>query len=252
MTLEHKIYTSDLIHNNLIITYGFDINISFSSRLKFELLAKYAKKNSSLLDAGCANGLFAFSIGSSCFKVQGIDINHQFLNIANNKKEALKVQNVSFSFGDLESIPFPNANFDLVYSYSVLVLVENISKAISECGRVTKNGGIVILDITGKYNRSQIFWKKYYASKGHFSFNALSWREVEALCIANNLKIIESHALGFLDQWKYLPLVSRFSSKLSFVDKLLHSKSFNIDYVLSNLPFFKPFANRWYIVCQKN
>ena len=247
-----KEYTSDLIHNELISSYGFQIDKHFSSELKYEILKKYTKIADDLLDAGCANGLFTFAISNACCNVQGIDINQNFINLATQKKKDFKVQNVIFSFGDLEDIPFSSFIFDLVYSYSVLVLLENISKAISECVRVTKKDGIVILDITGKYNLSQRFWKKYYVSKGHFSFNALSWDEVKNVCAINNLKIIESHALGFLDQWKYLPLISRVASKLNFIDKIFHfSKNSDLDYKVSNLKIFKPFANRWYIVCQK-
>jgi ubiquinone/menaquinone biosynthesis C-methylase UbiE len=248
--LNKKSYTSDLIHNSLIYSYGFNLS-SYSARLKLDLLLKYVKNNNAVLDAGCANGLFSFPLASFCKEVHGIDINQHFLEIASEKAKEKNANNLHFVFGDVENIPFRDKSFDCVFSYSCLVLVEDIYKAMKECLRVVKKNGFIILDITGKHNLSQVFWKRDYQRKGHLNFNPLSYKELETFCSLNNIKIIETHALGFLDQWKYLPFVSRFASKLSFIDKFLHSESFDLDYVVSNLPFFKPFANRWYIVCQK-
>lgn len=246
-----NLYTSDLIHNDLISTYGFEINKMFSSRMKYILLEKYIKNKDSVLDAGCANGLFVFAISHLCESVQGIDINQNFIDLALQKKRDMQLDNASFQFGDLENIPFYDNLFDLAYCYSVMVLVNDFSKSLSEVSRIVKKNGFLILDITGKYNLSGRFWRKFYISKGHFSFNALSWDHLERLCKENDLKIIESHALGFLDQWKYLPFIPRFASKLSFLDRVTHAKKFDLDYAVSNLPFFKTFASRWYVVCQK-
>jgi ubiquinone/menaquinone biosynthesis C-methylase UbiE len=247
-----KYYTSDLIHNPILQSYGFNIMDSYSSYIKLRTVLRYVNKEDMVLDAGCANGLFSFAISPYCKEIQGIDISEKFLSIADNKKIEIGVKNVSFSFGDLENIPRRAGEFDLVFSYSCLVLVEDMPKAIKECIRVTKKNGYVIFDITGKYNLSQLFWRRYYQRNGHFSFNPVSYSQIKHLCELNNLKIIEVHALGFLDQWKYFPVVSRFSNKFLFLDKIFHfTKKFDLDYWVSNLSFIRPFANRWYIVCQK-
>lgn len=246
-----KMYTSDLVHNALIHSYGFDVSTHYSSRLKLGILLKYIRKNFKILDAGCANGLFSFAISTSCKEVRGIDINEQFLSIAREKSQEKQKDNLHFLFGDLENIPFEEEEFDCVFSYSCLVLVEDVHKALKECMRVVKKNGYLILDITGKHNLSRNFWRDYYIHKGHHSFNAFSYDEIEIFCRLNQIRILETHALGFLDQWKYLPFISRFSAKLPWVDKILHTKSFDLDYAVSNLPFLKNFANRWYIVCQK-
>ncbi len=250
-TYSNKMYTSNLIYNEIINSYGFDVLTHYSSRLKLEILLKYIQKNSKVLDAGCANGLFSFAISTSCNEVFGIDINEQFLNIAQEKSQTKQLDNLHFLFGDVENIPFKDEEFDCVFSYSCIVLVEDARKALTECIRVVKQNGYLILDITGRRNLSHNVWKNYYISHGHHSFNAFSYEEIENFCTLNNLKIVNSHSLGVLDQWKYLPFISRFATNLSWIDKILHAKSFDLDYAVSNLPFFKNFANRWYIVCQK-
>ncbi|HCU06999.1 MAG TPA: class I SAM-dependent methyltransferase [Holosporales bacterium] len=250
-TISTKIYTSDLIHNSLIHSYGFDVSAHYSSRLKLAILLKYIQKNFKVLDAGCANGLFSFAISTSCKEVRGIDINEQFLSIAQEKAQEKRKDNLQFIFGDVENIPFKEEEFDCVFSYSCLVLVEDVHKALKECMRVVKKNGYLILDITGKHNLSQNFWKNYYINKGHHSFNVFSYDDIKIFCRLNQIRILETYGLGLLDQWKYFPFISRFTSKLTWVDKILHANSFNLDYAASNLPFFKNFANRWYIVCQK-
>ncbi|CAO5679900.1 MAG: 2-methoxy-6-polyprenyl-1,4-benzoquinol methylase, mitochondrial [Holosporales bacterium] len=251
MAVSKKKYTSDLICNSLIYSYGFDVLTLYSSRLKLDILLKHLQKNYRVLDAGCANGLFSFAISTSCKEVHGIDINEQFLIIAREKAHEKQKYNLHFIFGDVENIPFAEARFDCIFSYSCLVLVEDVYKALEECVRVVKKDGYLILDITGKHNLSQSYWRNYYAHLGHHSFNAFSYNQIENFCNLNQMKIIETHALGFLDQWKYIPIISKFAHKLTFLDKLIHGKSFDLDYFISNLPIFKHFANRWYIVCQK-
>lgn len=251
INLYKKNYTSNLIHESIIKTYGFNVLNSFSSRLKLKLLMRYLRDNDVVLDAGCANGLFSLAIQHFCKEVYGIDINQSFLRIASEKAEEMKAKNLHFLFGDIEDIPFQDGSFDCVFSYSCLVLVEDIYKSMTECLRIAKKNGYIILDITGKYNLSHIFWKRHYQNYGHLSFNAFQYKKLLDFLTSNNVKIVETHALGFMDQWKYLPFVSRFESKLSVIDKMLHLRSFDLDYTVSNLPFIKRFASRWYIVCQK-
>lgn len=245
-------YTSDLVYDSIIQSYGFEIDKLFTSRKKFELITKYLQPEYSVLDAGCANGLFSFAISNKVKEIAAIDINHGFLELAEKKAQQHGVNNIKFSFGDVQELFFPSNSFDLTYSLSVLVLVGDIKKAISELVRVTKPGGHLFLDLTGKYNLSQRFWRKWYASKGHYDFNALAWSEIVGICEVQNLEIIESHAMGFLDQWKYLPVVTHVASKLTFIEKILHpSQKTDIDYTFSNFKLVKPHANRWYIVCKK-
>lgn len=248
--VHRKIYTSDNIHNSLTHSYGFDVLRHYSSRLKLKLLTKYIKLQNTVLDAGCANGLFSFAISSVCKKVHGIDVNQPFLNVARSNAKAKDIKNTCFTFGDIGNIPFEKEVFDCAYSYSTIVLVDDAQKAIKECIRVVKENGYIILDITGKYNLSQVYWRRYYKKMGHFSFNAFSYRELKKYLESNQVKIIESHALGFLDQWKYIPFFSHIASKL-LLDKVFHASSFDLDYAVSNLPIIKLFSNRWYIVCQK-
>ena len=243
-------YTSDLIHNELVYSYGYDVFSSFSAYLKYALVKKYASM--SALDAGCANGLFSIALAPYFKNIHGVDINHDFIHKAIDRTAELNIDNISYSFGNLIEIPCESNTFDVVFSFSVLLLVSDFHKAVSECVRVTKPGGYVILDITGKHNLSQKVWCSWYEGKGHHDFTALEWSDVLNLCASNNLNMIESHALGFLDQWKYLPLIRRVAHKLGFVDKCIHtSRSFDLDYQISNTKFFNKYANRWYIVCQK-
>jgi ubiquinone/menaquinone biosynthesis C-methylase UbiE len=178
----------------------------------------------------------------------GIDINQMMLNAALTACEGRGLKNISLHRCSASALDFPNNYFDLTYSYSTLLLVPDTRKAIAEIFRVTKPGGVIILDITGRYNLSQRHWSRYYQQQGHFGLNSFTRSEIHAYLKIMNGQVIEEYALGFTDQWKYLP----FFGRLKFLEKLFHSgRSRDLDYRVSNLGVLSRLANRWFIVCRK-
>ena len=72
-------------------------------------------RNSRVLDAGCGSGAFSGFLSGYGFKVTGIDISDELVNIAAEiNKEAV------FIAGDIFSAPFPDESFDSVFCGAVL------------------------------------------------------------------------------------------------------------------------------------
>src|SRR4029079_2664648 len=112
-------------------------------------------------------------------------------------------------------------------------------------------GGYLILDVAGRNNLSSIYWRLWYRRHGHFGIHAFSYPTIGKKLSALGCPILESHALGFCDQWKYIPglhLVKR-------LDRFFHRSpepERNLDYNISNLPGLFRFANRWYVLARKD
>ncbi len=240
--------TSNRIYDGYADEYGFDVNSTLSARLKYELTVKYLQTDYEVLDVGCANGLHIQALAPSCKHIVGVDISMSMLGVANNSLIEKGIRNADLKLCSAASLDFSDASFDLVYSFSTLLLVPEVERAISEMVRVLRPGGFAILDITGCYNLSRIYWGLYYRRRGHFGVHSFSYPRIRSELNGLGLDIIESHALGFSDQWKYIPGLHL----LKFLEVIFHgSRKRDLDYRISNLPLLFPLANRWYIACRK-
>jgi ubiquinone/menaquinone biosynthesis C-methylase UbiE len=157
------------------------------------------------------------------------------------------VKNVYVYERSATNLMFTERSFDIVYSYSTLLLVPEPGRAYHEIAQVLKPSGIAILDITGKYNLSRIYWTKYYQEQGHFGLNYYALSEIRTVFQSMGFEILAEHATGLLDQWKYIKGLRR----LLFLEKLFHSTSrdSDLDYRLSQK--VPRLANRWYFVLRK-
>lgn len=219
----------------------------FSSRLKLQLLKKYTTINSKCLDIGIANGIYSLPFASSISSIYGIDINDIMLTNCKIEMTSKNISNIRLSKADAQNIPFSNDVFDLIFSYATLVIIPNAYKVISEIHRTLKPGGVTILDFPGKNNLAKNYWNSYYRSRGHFGVNGFSLSEIEDLLNKWNLNIIELHSTGFMDQWKYIPIIRRFK----FIDELIHRKDQNPDFDYRISKLFSVFANHWFVVAEK-
>jgi ubiquinone/menaquinone biosynthesis C-methylase UbiE len=88
----------------------------------------------SMLDVGCGTALFAEAFFNEGCTVSGVDINESMLAEARRI-----VPSGTFKPGSMESIPFDDASFDLVFLGHVLHEADDLSVALSEVRRVTRN-----------------------------------------------------------------------------------------------------------------
>ncbi len=101
-----------------------------------------------VLDAGCGTGRLtrAVKAGQPTAEVIGLDADPRILSIA-RQKAAQDELDVKFFEGSIESMPFPDGSFDLVFSVLVLHhLPEEIkAKGCREMFRVLRHGGRAII-----------------------------------------------------------------------------------------------------------
>lgn len=124
----------------------------FCINLEMKLIREYLKEGLSVLDIGCSNGHATLEQASqvSLEKMVGIDFSSEMIAQAEyNKKrtENLKCE-VEFLCGDVRDIPFASESFDVAYTTRVLINLSNWKdqqRAITECLRVVKKQGVLIL-----------------------------------------------------------------------------------------------------------
>ena len=103
-----------------------------------------------ILDAGCGSGditnLFASMVHPT--PVVGLDINPSFIEKARINAEIQGIENVRFDVGNIDEMPYSDGEFDLTYCRLVLMHVKDPLKSVLEMKRVTRKGGLVVVDDT--------------------------------------------------------------------------------------------------------
>jgi ubiquinone/menaquinone biosynthesis C-methylase UbiE len=245
-TVRDEDHPTNRVYDAMAATYGFDVGANLSSRLKYDLVLKFIKPDYNLLDVGCANGIHMRLLAPHCRHITGIDVNAPMLAIA--RQALVGAPNATLELRSASALGFPDSSFDLVYSFSTLLLVPEFDLALAEIARVLKLDGIALLDITGRWNLSRLYWSHFYRRHGHFGVHAFGYREIVNKLERHGLRLIESHALGFLDQWRYIPGIHW----CKWLNRVLHRSVQNdLDYAVSNNRLVFTLANRWYLACRK-
>lgn len=122
-----------------------------SSEMLYTVAAKLGvNSNYTVLDAGSGLGIYSCGLASKfgCHVV-GVDISEKNLEMARARAREEKVDKlVTFRQGNISSLPFDDASFDLVWCRDMLVHVRNLQQAFAEFARVLKPNGAVLVHTT--------------------------------------------------------------------------------------------------------
>jgi 2-polyprenyl-3-methyl-5-hydroxy-6-metoxy-1,4-benzoquinol methylase len=101
-----------------------------------------------LLDLGCNWGRWTIAAVRSGYRATGIDRAKKSVGAARRVAAQLGVD-AEYVVGDVRSLPFADASFDVVFSYSVLqhLAKEDVPVVVSEIRRVLRPGGIVWIEM---------------------------------------------------------------------------------------------------------
>jgi SAM-dependent methyltransferase len=239
--------SSNAIYDRLAGDYGYAVDGTLGARLKYELVLRHTPPDARICDVGCANGLHLARIAPHCREIVGVDINARMLALARDAIAQEGLGNARVEEMSATALGFPDASFDAAYSFSTLLLVPDVERAIGEIARILRPGGTAVPDLTGRWNLSQRHWTSWYRRHGHPGLRAFDLSQATNTLAAAGLDVVEAPALGFLDQWRYVPVLRR----ATFLDGLVHGSQRDLDYAVSNVRPLRPLANRWYMVCRR-
>ena len=108
-----------------------------------KIVAKYVKKDDTVLECACGTGAISVCIAPECKKLISTDFSKKMLRQA--EKKCSGFCNVSFRRADMTALKCSDDRFDVVVAGNVLHLLDDPYKALDELERVCRDGGRLIL-----------------------------------------------------------------------------------------------------------
>lgn len=104
-------------------------------------LAELIKKDMKVLEIGCGPGTFSKVISLLCEHLTASDYAEGMVREA--EKALASLDNVTVKKEDAMNLSFEDESFDLVFVANTLHIIPDAAKALSECARVLKRGGLL-------------------------------------------------------------------------------------------------------------
>lgn len=98
----------------------------------------------SVLEIGCGQGADLSQFAAHRARTFGYDLTMKHCRISREFVATMGAR-AAVARGDARTLPFADGTFDLVYSFGVLLLVQDLDAAIAEIHRVLKPGGTVMV-----------------------------------------------------------------------------------------------------------
>jgi SAM-dependent methyltransferase len=123
-----------------------------------------------VLEIGVGVGSDHYTLARGGNRMTALDLSREHLRLTSLhlSREGLSTRAIH---GDMERMPFPDASFDVVYSFGVLHHTDHMDRAVAEVRRVLRPGGRAIIVV---YHRDSLFfWAGIVAYRGVFRLGIL-------------------------------------------------------------------------------
>jgi SAM-dependent methyltransferase len=114
---------------------GFQENTRLTKT--FDVIQAY-RAQGKLLDVGCSNGEFMYLAKQRGFEPCGVELNARTATIARDNGFPVVL-------GVLDDAHYPDAFFDVIYLGDIIEHVKDPHSFISECARILKPGGLIVI-----------------------------------------------------------------------------------------------------------
>jgi 2-polyprenyl-6-hydroxyphenyl methylase / 3-demethylubiquinone-9 3-methyltransferase len=108
------------------------------NRVRWPWICQNLSPSRKILDIGCGAGMLANTLAKNGHRVTGVDISEESLELARSHDETLSVRYLN---ANAYSLPFADAEFDVVCLMNLLELVEEPYLVVGEAARVLKPKG---------------------------------------------------------------------------------------------------------------
>lgn len=125
-------------------TYSNKLATGPEAELRKEFLAFAGPPSEArVLDVGCGPGWLAIAAARQTKEAVGIDRSKRIIQLARQNARLEGILNVGFQNSNAFPLPFPDGHFDLAIATTLVYLLTEPEKAISEMARVVKPSGRV-------------------------------------------------------------------------------------------------------------
>jgi len=104
--------------------------------------------HSRVLDAGCGFGQWTLALAQLNHEVIGVDLDRDRVSTARIMARDHQVRNVRFDEASIEALPYPDASFDAVFSYSTIYHTRH-RVSLLEMARVLRSQGRLYVNYNG-------------------------------------------------------------------------------------------------------
>ena len=94
-----------------------------------------------VMEVGCGTGTTSLLHAPFVKHILATDFSPKMIQIARDKARDQNIANVTFKTEAIENMAYPENHFDVVMAHSILHLLKNKERAITELFRVTRPGG---------------------------------------------------------------------------------------------------------------
>jgi ubiquinone/menaquinone biosynthesis C-methylase UbiE len=119
-----------------------------------------------LLDVGCGGGQSAIRLKELYphLRITGIDLSDEMITAARKRAQSKKLA-IQFEIADAQALPFPDASFDIVFSFGSAKHWPDPLRGLGECWRVlAPTGELLVADATSDATPQQV--ENFYAVAG--------------------------------------------------------------------------------------
>lgn len=95
----------------------------------------------SVLDAACGTGVVAITAARAGARVSGLDLTPELLEHARSNQRIARCEQIDWTEGDVENLPYPDESFDVVLSQFGHMFAPRAGVALAEIRRVLKPNG---------------------------------------------------------------------------------------------------------------
>ena len=172
-------------------------NQSLSKNAEFAI--RYLKKSDIILDHGCATGKTSIDLFNEVKEIHAIDISPKMIEIAEGKANGRNINNINFVNTTIFDEGYYDESFDVIMSFYILHLVEDIEKVLQRAHQLLRPGGLFIstTPCLGE-NKFLLAGILFLGSKLRLlpKINSFQFSELENLILSENFHLVDSEKLS--------------------------------------------------------
>jgi len=128
------------------IYFNFDYNIKIRTETVAEFIGE--QQFDRVLDMPCGNGVISLRNSEQLKQLTLVDFSENMITLAKEYAAQEKVENVTFTCGDIFETNFEDNSFDLIISLGILAHIDDVDKFLTYIQSKVKQGGSIIIQNT--------------------------------------------------------------------------------------------------------